>query len=74
MRQMLDDMGYRQPTTIIFTDNICAKNYANDTIKGIKLRHMDRKHKWIKHMVNTLRYIPSIDNLADFFTKIMKML
>ena len=75
MRQMLDDMGYKQSTTIIFTDNICAKEYANDTIKGTKLRHIDRKHEWMKYMVNTktytLKYIPSIDNLADFFTKIM---
>jgi hypothetical protein len=75
MRQMLDDMGYKQSTTIIFTDNICAKEYANDTIKGTRLRHIDRKHEWMKYMVNTktytLKYIPSIDNLADFFTKIM---
>ena len=75
IRTMLDDMGYRQPTTIIFTDNVCAKEYANDTIKGTKLRHIDRKHEWMKYMVNTkiytLKYIPSIDNLADFFTKIM---
>ena len=75
IRRVLDDLGYKQPTTIILTDNLCSQGYANDTIKGTKLRHIDRKNEWIKHMVNTnvykLQYIPTVDNLADFFTKIM---
>ena len=75
-RKVLDDMGYAQPTTVIFTDNICSKEYTNDAIKGTKLRHIDRRNEWLKHMVNTnefvLEYIPSSDNLADLFTKLME--
>ena len=42
IRQILDDLGYKQPTTLILTDNLCVKGYAEDTIKGTKLRHIDR--------------------------------
>ena len=75
VRRLLDDLGYAQPTTIIYTDNICSKEYTNDNIKGTKLKHIDRRHEWLKHMVNTsefeLQYISSENNLADFFTKLM---
>ena len=74
-RNLLDDLGYAQPTTIIFTDNVCALEYSKDTIKGTKLRHIDRRNEWIKHMVNAnefeLKYISSEHNLADFFTKLL---
>ena len=51
-RRLLDDMGYPQPTTVIFTDNMCSKEYANDTIEGTKLRHIDRRNEWLKYMVS----------------------
>ena len=74
-RKLLDDLGYAQPTTVIFTDNVCSLEYSKDTIKGTKLRHIDRRSEWIKHMVNCsefeLKYISSENNLADFFTKLM---
>jgi hypothetical protein len=74
-RRVLDDLGYAQPTTIILTDNICSKEYTNDNIKGTKLKHIDRRNEWLKHMVNInefqLQYISSENNLADFFTKLM---
>ena len=75
VRKVLDDLGYAQPTTVIFTDNVCAIEYSKDAIKGTKLRHIDRKNEWIKHMTSIsefkLQYISSENNLADFFTKLM---
>ena len=74
-KRILDDLGYPQPATIIFTDNVCSKEYSNDTIKRTKLRHIDRRYEWLKHMVSInefrLEYISSENNIADFFTKIM---
>ena len=53
----------------------CAIEYSKDAIKGTKLRHIDRRNEWIKHMTNInefeLKYISSENNLADFFTKLM---
>ena len=75
IRKLLDDLGYAQPTTVIFTDNVCAIEYSKDAIKGTKLRHIDRRNEWIKYMTNInefkLEYISSENNLADFFTKLM---
>ena len=50
-KRILDDLGHPQPATIIFTDNVCSKEHSNDTIKGTKLRHFDRRYEWLKHII-----------------------
>ena len=53
-------------TAIAFTNNTCVKS---------KLKHIDCRQEWVKVVrdknIMTPKYVPTDDNLADLFTKIL---
>ncbi len=56
-------------------DNDAARTFVNATAQKTKLKHIDCRQEWVR----TLRdkglckpaYVPTADNLADIFTKIL---
>ena len=67
-------MEFPYPFTLE-VDNDTARIFANATAQRSKLKHIDCRQEWVKtlrnkNVCNTV-HIPSKDNLADIFTKIL---
>jgi hypothetical protein len=73
LRNILGDLGYPQPPTIIMCDNTCAIGIATDSIKQKRSKAIDMRFHWLRDRVRqgqfTISYIKSADNIADYFTK-----
>ncbi len=73
IRNTLIDMGHKQDSTPIKTDNSTASGFANNTIKQRKSKSMDMLYYWIRDRCHLKQFIvywrPGADNLADYFTK-----
>ena len=72
-RQVLHDLGYPQPATIILVDNQCARGIATNTVQPKRTKSIDMKYHWIRDRVGQKQFNviwrPGSLNLADFFTK-----
>jgi hypothetical protein len=77
-RQVLEAMGYKQPPTIILTDNEVAIGLSYDRLKQKCSKSIDLRFHWIRDRVKQgqftipqfkVNFIKGINNLADFFTK-----
>ena len=72
----MDIMSVSYPTEeLIKVDNDTAHIFANATAQRSKLKHIDCRQEWVKtlrnkNVCNTM-HIPTKDNLADIFTKIL---
>jgi hypothetical protein len=73
IRTILEDLGYPQPPTIILCENTTAIGIATDSIKQKRSKAIDMRMHWIRDRVRqgqfTITYIPTDENLADYFTK-----
>jgi hypothetical protein len=73
LQNILEDLGYPQPPTIIMCDNTCAIGIATDSIKQKRSKAIDMRFHWVCDRVRqgqfTISYIQSADNIADYFTK-----
>ncbi len=73
LRTTLADMGYTQEPTIIMCDNTSAIGIATDSIKQKRSKAVDMRFHWIRDRVRQnqfiVAYIPTQQNLADYFTK-----
>ncbi len=73
LRTTLSDMGYPQEPTIIMCDNTSAIGIATDSIKQKRSKAVDMRFHWIRDRVRQrqfiIAYIPTQQNLADYFTK-----
>ncbi len=73
IRITLSDMGYPQNPTIIMCDNTSAIGIATDSIKQKRSKAIDMRFHRIRDRVRqsqfTIAYIPTSQNLADYFTK-----
>jgi hypothetical protein len=73
LRTTLGDMGYTQKPTIIMCDNTSAIGIATDSIKQKRSKAVDMRFHWIRDRVRQnqfiVAYIPTQQNLADYFTK-----
>ena len=56
-------------------DNTAAKAFAENTVIRSKLKHIDCRQEWVKVVrdkkIMVPKYVPTDDNLADLFTKIL---
>ena len=72
-RATLQNIGYPQPPSPIFCDNECAIGISSSSVKQKKSKSMDMRFNWLRDRVSQhhfyLPYIPSLKNIADFFTK-----
>jgi hypothetical protein len=75
LRATLSDMGYPQDPIIIMCDNTSAIGIATDSIKQKRSKAVDTHFHWIRDRDRMrqdqfiIAYIPTQQNLADYFTK-----
>jgi hypothetical protein len=69
----LEELGHKQPPTLMETDNTTSTGYSNGTIKQKRAKAMDMRFYWIKDRVkqgqSNVYWGPGYQNLADYFTK-----
>jgi hypothetical protein len=72
-RQVLEDLGYPQPPTVIHCDNEVAVGLAQKTVKAKLSKSCDMRLHWLQDRVAQqqfiVRHIPGIYNVSDYFTK-----
>ncbi len=70
---ILNELGYPQTNTKIYSDNLVAKGIANDEITIRKSKAFHTRYHWIRDRVRQgqyqIVYLPGAKLLADFFTK-----
>jgi len=75
-RQLFEELGFAAPgPTTVYMDNKAAIDLAYNPEHHRRTKHITRRHFFIRELVEdqsiTVPYIPSADNVADFFTKIL---
>ena len=59
----------------VWVDNEAAKTFSNDAAYRTKMVHIDSRQCWVKQLrddkVVSVQHVPSRDNLADLFTKVL---
>jgi len=72
-RQTLQDLGYPQSATPIFTDNTTALGIASSTVRLKRSKAIDMRYFWIRDRVTlgdySVTWGPGCENLGDYFTK-----
>ena len=72
-RTVLEALGYRQPATTLYADNMAAVGIANDTVKLRRSKAIDMRYHWIRDRVRQgifeVLWSEGKDNIADYFTK-----
>ena len=71
-----DEMNLKFPSPFILeVDNQAAEIFINDSAFKSKLKHIDCRQEWVKTLrdktIMKPTHIPTKDNLADLFTKIL---
>ena len=73
LRNILEDLGYPQPPTIILRDNKCAVGIATDTAQAKRSKAIDMRWHWIRDQVRQnvfdIYWREGSNNVADFYTK-----
>ena len=73
MRQLLEEMGHKQPPTPIQTDNSTAHGVVTNNIQPRRTKAMDMRFHWLRcrDSQGQFRYYwrPGPDNRADYWTK-----
>ena len=74
LRHLMQELGFTQlRATVLHTDNQPAMAIASDDCKHPRSKHVDAKHHFIREHIgqNTiaLRYVSTLKNAADIFTK-----
>jgi hypothetical protein len=74
-RQVLEDLGYPQPPTVIHCDNEVAVGLAQKTVKAKLSKSCDMRLHWLQDRVAQqqfiVRHIKGIYNVSDYFTKLL---
>ena len=75
VRNLLDEMNFKQNCTSIFCDNTAAIQFATDQRLNSRNKHIDIRKCFIKQHIDQknikLIYIESENNIADMFTKFL---
>eukprot|EP00966_Prymnesium_polylepis_P197425 4574916-Prymnesium_polylepis.1 len=74
LRGLLDDLGFGDPApTRLSVDNQSAIAVAYNPEHHSRMKHVDRRHYFVRECVENLQivvpFVASADNYADFFTK-----
>ena len=76
LRNILNDMGFPQPPTVIYEDNQPAIHIAENRVTSQRSKHIDIKYHFIREAIINkiikIVYIPTHDQVADILTKILK--
>ena len=75
IRNILNELGFRQQSTLVRCDNTCAVGLANKTMSGRRTKHILRRFHWVQEQVETdifeVKWEKGNTNVADYFTKAM---
>ena len=67
-----DGAGHQKPMPVR-VDNMSTLRIAENPFNMRRTRHIEIRHmkvlEWVRAKLISLQYVPSLDNLADFFTK-----
>lgn len=73
LRETLEFMGYKQPTTICYQDNAACIKLSENPVSKSRSKHIKRRHHFIRQCVAnkeiTLEAIHTSEQVADIFTK-----
>ena len=74
VRTLLDELGFPQQPTTLLCDNQPAIAIAQNLTTLGRVKHVDIKHHFIRQHINEfktliVKYVPTLDNIADIFTK-----
>lgn len=73
LRSALEELGHKQNSTILYTDNATAKGIAHQTLKQKHSKAMDMCFYWIQDRVKQkhfqVEWEPGENNRDDYFTK-----
>jgi len=73
MRQLLEEMGHKQPKTPIQTDDSTACGVINNTIQPQRTKAMDMRFHWLRcrDEQGQFRYYwrPGQENMANYWNK-----
>ena len=69
-----ESASFPKPMTLLM-DNAAAEIFTNATAFRTKLKHIDVRQQWVRVLrdksIIIPKHVPSLDNLADLFTKIL---
>ena len=73
LRNILNSIGYPQPSTEILCDNMCAVGLASNTFTSKQTKSINMQFHWIRDRVQQkqfhITWRKGAHNLADYFTK-----
>lgn len=73
LRQLLKDLGYEQPATVVNDDNHSCIAIAESPSRHTRVKHIDVRYYFIREHVQleevALQYVMSKENVADMMTK-----
>ncbi len=75
LKNVCEELGIPVPDRVpVMVDASAAKSFAEDTL-GVGRKHLDLRSGWIREMKESKRVklikVSGLDNLADFFTKVL---
>ena len=75
LRRLLAELGLEQQPTIILVDNQSTIALTKHKMVKPRTKHIALRYHWIKEQVAEgavcVKYISTVDNVADFLTKVM---
>jgi len=76
IKYVAEEMGFEFPTPFVLEmDNNAARIFCHGSALKTKLKHIDCRQEWVKTLrdrnIMLPAYVPSEENLADLFTKIL---
>jgi hypothetical protein len=73
IRNILDELGHKQPPTPIQTDNSTAEGIVNNRVQPKRTKAMDMRFHWLRDRANQKQFRfywrPGTTNRGDYFTK-----
>ena len=74
LADFIDELGFPADSTVrLATDNKGARDLSYNPEHHEKVKHIERRHFYIRELVEEQRlvvpYVATADNMADFFTK-----
>eukprot|EP00956_Cyclotella_meneghiniana_P018711 scaffold31391_cov75-Cyclotella_meneghiniana.AAC.6 len=72
-RNILEEMGHKQPPTPIQTDNSTAEGIVNNRVQPKHTKAMDMRFHWLRDRANQKQFRfywrPGTTNRGDYYTK-----
>ena len=77
LRKLVKGLDAAEPSpTQLHTDSKSARDVSYNPEHHDKMKHVERRHFFVRDMVESFEievpYVPTAENVADFFTKPMK--